>query len=584
MSAYRLQQRELHILATDEKESLLEQLGREIDSCIEVRSTYRNKVKQFLSEVGIWHIAEIDVSIREDYRNYLKTVISDNAIRQYIKAFDRIKRHSVQEQVQTLKGKKEALSDLEHQIIFLPYHPEQKIAEQFERFVKVDNLIWDFSLKASPILKKQIFDVLHHMLLQHMNTDIRSSNLTALKRLYEFCIKKQIQNIEYLEQGQIAEFINAINGKKEQEFARSVLEQCRKILFVEADEIHWDANVWYLERFHFEKTRINPTNPVKTFSFIEVENKQNRKFLQQYMKYCLGITHLTIGVIQREFTQVRNFMAWVESEEPQDIRYIVEDTMKQYFRRLEKTGIQEGSFNQIIVSILHFFDYLKIRGIIEKIPFCGKYYLKKAIIKHHDRNVEDEIYMEILAKLRFFPEELRLMFLHLWSIGLRGSEVCSLKGNAYYLQGKDAWIQVYQIKMQNYKRVPIPWALYKLMEVYIQKNQIGPDDYIFQNRKGEACSYGTFRKKMMKYCDENQIKNGEYLFKSHDYRHTVATMYYENEVSIQSIRDYLGHKYEEMTRQYIDNMPKRISRANENYFEQEENSLSSGLKRCKRGK
>ena len=31
------------------------------------------------------------------------------------------------------------------------------------------------------------------------------------------------------------------------------------------------------------------------------------------------------------------------------------------------------------------------------------------------------------------------------------------------------------------------------------------------------------------------------------------------DVSLQSIRDYLGHTYEEMTRQYIDYMPQRIA-------------------------
>lgn len=60
------------------------------------------------------------------------------------------------------------------------------------------------------------------------------------------------------------------------------------------------------------------------------------------------------------------------------------------------------------------------------------------------------------------------MYLHLWSIGLRISEVCTLKGDAYYIQGRDAWIQVYQIKMKSYKRIPIPDALYKLMKEYLK--------------------------------------------------------------------------------------------------------------------
>ena len=60
---------------------------------------------------------------------------------------------------------------------------------------------------------------------------------------------------------------------------------------------------------------------------------------------------------------------------------------------------------------------------------------------------------------------------------------------------------------------------------------------------------------------------------SHDYRHTVATNFYEHGVSIQSIRDYLGHMFEEMTMQYKDYMPRKIAKENDAYFEEEENSL-----------
>ncbi len=58
--------------------------------------------------------------------------------------------------------------------------------------------------------------------------------------------------------------------------------------------------------------------------------------------------------------------------------------------------------------------------------------------------------------------------------------MCTLKGNAYYIQGDDAWIQVYQIKMRTYKRIPIPAALYKLMRVYLKKHHI--------KKRGTMCS------------------------------------------------------------------------------------------------
>ena len=127
--------------------------------------------------------------------------------------------------------------------------------------------------------------------------------------------------------------------------------------------------------------------------------------------------------------------------------------------------------------------------------------------------------------------------------------------------------------MKNYKRVPIPITLYRLMQVYLKKHQRGKEAYIFQNRKGGAFSKSTFMGQMKKYCTQIGIQNGEYIFKSHDYRHTVATNFYEHGVSIQSIRDYLGHTFEEMTMQYIDYMPRKIAKENDAYFEEEENSL-----------
>lgn len=105
------------------------------------------------------------------------------------------------------------------------------------------------------------------------------------------------------------------------------------------------------------------------------------------------------------------------------------------------------------------------------------------------------------------------MYLHLWGVGLRISEVCTLKGNAYYLQGKDAWIQVYQTKMRTYKRIPIPMTLYRLMQVYITKYQRKAEEYIFQNRNGGAYRKTTFQQTMKRLCEECNIQNGEYLSK-----------------------------------------------------------------------
>lgn len=257
MAVYPLWQADVPEESAEEIERRKKQLADEIDACGEVQGSYRNKVKKFLEEQGIWHISEIDYLLRVKYEEFLKTEVSPVSWNIYLKGFDRIKQHSVREQIQTLKGKRNTLTDLEDQIIFLPYHPEQEIAGQFGRLVKTDNLVWNFSQKAPRMLKKQIFDVLHFMLRQGMSKKDRSDYLTALKRLYEFCIKEQVADIESLELRQIDKFRDSIQYWREQDFAMRILEQSRKILFVESDEVHWNANVWYLDRFHFERARVN---------------------------------------------------------------------------------------------------------------------------------------------------------------------------------------------------------------------------------------------------------------------------------------------------------------------------------------
>ena len=347
---------------------------------------------------------------------------------------------------------------------------------------------------------------------------------------------------------------------------------------MQQEHIQWDATVWYLDRFHLGENRIDKSKSLNSISFMEIKGKENREILQAYMKYELGVTGQAVSTINRRFKCIRNFLKMLEQKRTLAIHATAED-LSDYAKVLLEHHVQAKGFNERIYSIGHFYKFMEVREYIPKMPFRIEYFQQKVLMVHHDRSVEEIVYMEVLKKLYLFPERLRCMFLHLWCLGLRASEVCTLKGNAYYQQGEDCWIQVYQVKMKNYKKIPIPRALYQLMKIYLKKNEIQPEEFIFQNTKGGACLYDTFRRQMLKACRENGIANGEYIFRSHDYRHTVATMFYDNEVSLQSIRDYLGHTYEEMTRQYIDFMPKKIAQANEEFFSTQENSLASWLRK-----
>ena len=553
-------------------EALREQLEAELKECTEALPTGKNHVREFMLANGIWHIAELNYPLRKQFEANLQEKFSDSTCRKYLTAFDRIKQHSACKGFQVFAKGKPIYPEYKNDIFYLPYYPDIEVIRHFRKIIKKDDLAWDFSIDVPETMKRQMFQILCSTLNQEKENKALFQRLYGLQIFYSFCCQECIESIEQMELEQAQKFAEfPQNG-----YTEGIIEYCRKSLFLQSEEIPWQAPVWYLERFHLQPERTNPSNPVKRISFLEVTNKRNRSILQKYFRYALGVTNLAIGNIRSEHDYVRNFMVWLNQPENLDVCSVLTEQIDGYFKELQQKPMQAASYNDQVMAILHFFNFLLARKYIERIPFSEDLYLKKEIPVHHDRSVEQEVISEILSKIFRFPEEIRLMYLHLWAIGLRISEICALKGNAYYVQGRDAWIKVYQNKMRNYKRIPIPTALYKLMQVYLKKHQIKADDYVFQNQKGGAYRSGTFRWKMKECCRENNIQCGDYIFQCHDYRHTVATNFYDTGVSIQGVRDYLGHRYEEMTQQYLDYMPKKIDKANKEYFSQHK-SLAAGL-------
>lgn len=558
---------------TDE---LLIQLEAEIKECTEVRSPYANKVKKFMIANGIWHLDELDYFWRVKYEEFLKDEVKPVSCSTYIKAFDRMKQHTICSKVHLSGKKKYNRPAYRNQILFLLYHPEPEIFKKFDNTVKKQDLLWDFSVQASETLKKQIFQILHHIIENVNDTWWRRMYLMALKQLYRYCVEMEFNTIEWLEQNQIDQFKKSSYGQNiYREF--DIVNYAQKVLFTEADKIPWNANVWYMERIHLQEERINPSDPVDTISFLEIVNVENRKLTKQYVKYNLGLTDLSLSSIRQEFIYIRRFLVSL----PPDINVgsLSREQAERVLYQFGNREIKEKSYNRTLAAIVHFFQFLKVRNYISEIPFQQEYYRKKEILQHHDRSVEKSVTAQIVSNLYRFPEQIRLIYLHLWMLGLRISEVCTLKGNAYYIWGKDTWIQVYQIKSRTYKRIPIPYALYRIMKVYLSRYQIRRDEYVFKNTRGGAFCGDTFIYNMKRYCKICGIGNGEYVFRSHDYRHGVATQFYDSEVPLQSIRDYLGHEYEEMTLQYVDYMPRRADNANEEFFKNTENNLAECLRK-----
>ena len=570
---------QLYVYEEQEKREALEQkICEQVDACTEVNGVIRNRVKKFLIEEGVTDISEMNAALRVRYEGYLERNETVYVPITCLRGFDKIFIHRMKEELKTLAGQRKYTTEYRDQWLCLTHYPEVEVAESFLMSKGGMELVWNFTLECPRKLKMQIFTVLKEVIHTYKGWT-RKEKLLALQRLYQFCVEEQVSDIETMTMEEEQRFEQELSEhfcRKKKSMGVAVIRMSRKILFLQAPEINWNANVWFLERFHFSKERMNPSKPIELVSFKEVTNLENQKILQKYMRYLFGITDLCISTIRIKMLELRTFLVHFNGEKS-PIYEVEAEKIQRYLESIQKQDTREKTANGRIFMILQFYNFLTVKGYLKKIPFRHEYYLQKEVHIHHDRSVPERIYTEILSKLAEFPEHLRLMFLHLWCTGIRGSEVCTLTGDGYEEKDGDYWLKVYQVKMKTYKRIPIPEALYKLVQVYKKKYHIGPEEYLFQNQTGGAFRYGTFRYQMLKYCEKYQIANGEYIFKSHDYRHNLATLYYDSGISIQAVRDYLGHEYEEMTRQYVDYMPKKLEQASEAYFQEETHSFATEL-------
>lgn len=370
---------QLHIYEQQEEREALEQkICEQVDACTEVNGKIRNRVKKFLIEEGITNISEMDVALRIRYEEYLERNETVHAPITCLRGFDRIFLHQMKEEMQTLAGRRNYTTEYRDQWICLTYYPEIEIAESFLTSKDGKELLWDFTLECPKSLKMQIFTVLKEVIHTYKGR-YRKEKLLALQRLYQFCMKHQVADIETMtlakEQQFEQELSEHFRGEKKSAVF-GILRMSRKILFLQAPEIHWNANVWFLERFHFSRERMNPSKPVEWVSFKEVNNLENQKILQKYLRYLFGITDLSISTIRIKLLELRTFLVHFNGEE-KPIYEVEAEKIQRYLESIQRQDTREKTANGRIFMILQFYNFLVVKGYLKKIPFRHEYYLQK---------------------------------------------------------------------------------------------------------------------------------------------------------------------------------------------------------------
>lgn len=524
---------------------------------------YTTLFTAFFQAENITDLSDIDFALRQKFITWIdKTEYKRKLKMALLSCFDNIK-------LEVIKSK----SHIENNItvdsiffrskkVFLLYYPDYSVARAYKQVHDKEGLLyWDFT-EVNPKLTRQIKQTIIY-LTDNFSTKERSQKFLLLKKLMRFCQSKQIIDIGKLTNSEKRQFELLINNDASIWTKGSIIDL--SIFAIEVSESRFDFthNIWFFEALQIVDIRRNDARPIKSFDFMGIENEKNRNYCKEYIKYLIGITDEALSSVRNSYGFIREMAVWF-SERDIDLMEVGEAQMDEYLLWLGEQGnISDLTYNRKVSAIKAFYSYMAFRHEIDR-NLMRAFYFKTVYPVHSERIVGDETIREIL---KYLPKEnpmLAIMYKVQLETGIRINEVCTLKGNCIETP---EWLTVYQPKLKTEKMIPISDVLEAELKDYISKNNIEPDGYVFRNSKGKAFNANTYSEKMVRFCKEYGISCENWVFRSHDYRHHIATALHKADAPINVIRDFLGHKSEEMTKQYIDGMDNEIAKDQEEYFE-----------------
>ncbi|TRX00121.1 tyrosine-type recombinase/integrase, partial [Flavobacterium gawalongense] len=219
---------------------------------------------------------------------------------------------------------------------------------------------------------------------------------------------------------------------------------------------------------------------------------------------------------------------------------INEEHIKNYSNYLQNRPNQrrQGKLSESYIhsqqhSIKGFFDYLERIDQIKQNPFT----LKLKSPKHQQRIVLTQSEIKTLYKTAQTLEE--TIILHLcYGCGLRRSEVLNLNTKDIDLEKKLLYVR----KGKNKKRrvMPLTESIIEDFRMYILETEDYNNDSFLINKKGNRMSGDTIYRIFKTLLKRTKnIEPNNYCL--HSLRHSIATHLLENDMSVEMVRDFLGH-------------------------------------------
>lgn len=291
---------------------------------------------------------------------------------------------------------------------------------------------------------------------------------------------------------------------------------------------------------------------------IKLKTEQYKTLLEDYRKYIDIIGYSENGK-QIKYSNVAEFLTQLESREITTIGKVVPATIKEHYEYLKNRPHKKlqgvlslKTISHHMQSVRVFFAFLQESGIIIINPMSTlKFNHPKE--KGKERTILTIAEIKELYRTTETLQERVILSLG-YGCGLRAMELVSV--NMEDIKTGDGILIVPKGKGNKRRVIPISTGVKKDLENYIENER---DIYLINeaatalllNIKGDRMRKYTCRKILKKLIlrtgNQTIIKKEISI---HNLRHSIATHLLEQSVSVEQVRDFLGHNHLETTEIY----------------------------------
>lgn len=360
--------------------------------------------------------------------------------------------------------------------------------------------------------------------------------------------------------GSYYEFLNATQQENLTDCIK-LARECAKLFHEYCDRVSqrnrpFSGDIIYLDDFQIAPERINDTTHRSKLYLSLIRNQENKKLVQQYVKYLLLSTDLSISTIDGvicSLTTILNFsekpyIEWT----PQDAEQVVSELqLKEYTRTTLAVKM---------IVYYKFAEYLLLHDVIKDDPLKKYHDLTKEGPYHYKATAEDRyVIVQIFNVLDKLSEIwMAICFLIIYCTGMRISEACGIKKNCLEAPENNPghyFIRFYQKKMKKDVFNTIPPALYNLIADY-RTTLPEETDYLFPGKRPshpfQASTFSDNLNDEFLALGVKETDGQPYHFTAHSFRHLMAVRMHDEDIPFQYIQEQLHHGSPEMTMAYVE--------------------------------